>query len=212
MAYRIAYIDEEQEDRETYSELLESKSLEIIPIDPFADLDAFVDYIINEKFNAILVDYTLFATRPDIKYSGVDLIKYLWNKREDFPAFIMTNNRDESSVDDFIKSTQVFVKKQVSGDDLVEIQHKIKKEIDFYINENNRLNNEFNTLVKKRESGAELSDIELQQLQDLNETIEKRISINEGFTDIVRDSENMRKLSSILDEAEAFLKKINKSE
>lgn len=214
MTYRVAYIDEELEDRDDYSQLLKTESLNIIPIDPFAELEPFVEYLLGEKFNAIIVDYTLFATRPDIKYTGVELVKSIWERREDFPAFIITNNRDQDSVDNEIESTKVFIKKQVSKDEASaeEVQHKIKKEIEFYNSENVRLKEELYVLVEKRNSEQNLSDLELQKIQDLNEKIENRININEGFTDIVKDSENMRKLSSILDEAESFLKKINKDE
>lgn len=207
--YKVAYIDEVQDDRETFSEEINKEDLEVSSIDPIPDVDAMVTHLMAENFDAIVVDYTLYASRPDIKYSGVELINEFWSRRDDFPAFIMTNNRDLDSVDDKIRSTFVFQKKALTNDS-AEIIHKLKKEIDFYRKESFLLEEEFALLAEKRNGQPDtLTDAELQRLKELDTIIEKRLNKEKRFTNIIQDSANINQLKNILNSAEELFKNLN---
>jgi DNA-binding NarL/FixJ family response regulator len=206
--YKIGYIDEDHDDRVKFEDQIQSDEIQVVLIDPYENKEHMVEYIVDEKFDAVVVDYTLYATKPVVQYDGVELIRRLWEVRADFPAFILTNNRDENQVDDQIRSTLIFVKSQLNKEN-EEVARKLKKEIDFYRSENGRFSEELNDLMLKKERKEQFSDSEIQRIQELNNILEKRLNKNDKYTDIIRDSENFKTLNNILNNAEAFLKTLN---
>jgi hypothetical protein len=206
---RVAYIDEVLDDRLTFSEEFNKEEIKVTSIDPIPDLASMVNHLLAENFDAIVVDYTLYASRPDIKYSGVELINEFWNSRVDFPAFIMTNNRDTDHVDDKIRPSFVFQKKAIVKEP-GEIIRKLKKEIDYYRTENKTIEDEFNVLVEKRDDKTNtLTDAELHRLNELDCVIEKRLNKDKRFNSLIQDSENIHQLKNILNSAEELFKNLN---
>ena len=98
--YRIVYIDEEEKDRQNYSELLSSDNIEVIPIHPNVVEADLINYILDENFDAIIIDHRLYGKDASIKYSGADIVQEIQGMKDKFPSFILTANRDEDEVGD----------------------------------------------------------------------------------------------------------------
>src|SRR5436190_3463238 len=111
--YRIVYIDEEEKDRQNFSEYLSSDQLDVVAIHPNVIEADLINYILDEKFDALVIDHRLYGKDATIKYSGAEIVQQIQDMRDKFPAFVLTRNRDEDEVGDKIEEILIFTKDEL---------------------------------------------------------------------------------------------------
>lgn len=67
---------------------------EVLEIPLSADMNDIAEYIIDEKIDALLIDYNL-ASYATVPYTGVQLARYIQERFMEFPLFILTSYEDE---------------------------------------------------------------------------------------------------------------------
>ena len=66
---------------------------EVLEIPLSADMNDIAEYIIDEKIDALLIDYNL-ASYATVPYTGVQLARYIQERFMEFPLFILTSYED----------------------------------------------------------------------------------------------------------------------
>lgn len=207
--YRIIYIDEEEKDRENYSGFLKNEQLEVTAIHPNVVESETINFIIEENFDALIIDNRLMGKDPNIKYSGSDIIKEILSQKDKFPAFILTNNKDDDHVNDEIEDVYIFTKEELRSNPK-RIQGNIAGSIKFYKKINTQLEIRLAELNLKRQNDGGLDDADAQELKDLNYEIERRLNRNEIIPDLIKDSESLKALNNVINDAQTYLDEIKK--
>ena len=100
MAFKILVIDEEMAEIEKvqfeFDPWIEDKSFEVDSLLPIQNLNEMIDLILQEKPNAIIVDYQLNRVKTDIgniqiNYNGAILISEFLKRRVGLPCFIASS-------------------------------------------------------------------------------------------------------------------------
>lgn len=204
--YSILYIDEQKEYREEFLDKVSDDSFEVKAIHPFASEVQMLDYIANEKCDAVIVDYGLKRNDPNITYNGGDIINSLNESKEDFPAFILTQDLDQDNgVDEHVKSTMILMKSDLNNN-LDTLKRRVSKYIKHYQKDNEDLSKEYYDLNEKKQNNA-LSDTELERLNYLDDKLERRFEGDRKLPALIKDSESLRLLNSVLKDAEDFIEK-----
>ena len=98
--YKIAYIDENVDDRDTFQNYFKysssAQSFELEVIEPEHPLDAFVVNLLEGHYQAFIIDFFLGEKNSKIKYDGWDLAQRILDVRENFPVFILTAREDDA--------------------------------------------------------------------------------------------------------------------
>ncbi|SRR5258706_9976807 len=205
--YKVLYIDEQEEEREIF-ESLRNDDLDILTKHPYPTEDEMMEYIWNEKFDAVIVDYGLMKNDPRVKYKGNDILERINNDKEDFPALIFTQDiTQDDGVDEKVLSTKILLKDDLNLEKPEPFQRKIKNYIKYYRKESKDLSAEFDALLKKKKSqNGVLNDADLQRLNYLDGRIERRLNGKRVFPDLLKDSQNLKYLNDVIKEADVFLK------
>jgi DNA-binding NarL/FixJ family response regulator len=209
--YKILYIDEQEEYRENFKDLA-NENLEIETAHPKKTKGQMMQFIRDNDYDAVIVDYGLMNNDPAIKYTGDEIIKKINEEKEDFPALVITQNIDQDGgVDEKVSATKILLKEDVDHDKPGPFQRKIRGVIEYYKNENLRLSRRMNTLEKKRKKQhGRLSDKDLDELRYLDEKIERRMNGTKKFPEILKGSKNLKAVHDTISHAEKILKKMVK--
>lgn len=204
--YKVLYIDEQEEEREIF-ESLKDDSLEIETVHPYPTQEEMMRHILEDKYDAVIVDYGLMKEDARVKYKGDDIINRINDAREDFPALIFTQDiTQDDGVDEKVPSTKILLKDDLDIENPEPFQRKIKSYIRFYKKENERLSYEFNELsIKKRKD--KLSDSELERLNYLDQKLERRLHGKREFPNLLKNSETLQHLNELIKDADELLKK-----
>lgn len=207
--YRLLYIDEDEKDRENLSSELSSDQMEVIAIHPNVVEADLINYILDEKFDAIIVDYTLYGKDASIKYNGAEVVQQIQEIKDKYPAFILTNNRDNEDVGDKIDDNLIFTKTDLKSNPS-EIQRRISGTIKHYIRTNTNLEARLVELLKKRNEQGGLDDEDSQELYQVNYEIERRLNKREILPELIKDSDSMKALNQVIKDAQEYLNKVKK--
>ena len=207
MAYQVLYVDEQVESRGNFDELSDD-NIRINSIHPFASEEEMLNYISNEKYDAVVFDYGLKTNDPNIQYNGGDIINRINELREDYPAFILTQDiEQDGGVDENVLSTKVLQKRELADTPEV-IKRKIISSIKMFQKQNENISKEITALVEKRKKQEGfLDDNDIERLNFLDSKMERRIQGERQFPDIIKESESIHRLNNILKEAEDFISK-----
>ena len=80
---------------------------EVLEIPLSADMNDIAEYIIDEKIDALLIDYNL-ASYATVPYTGVQLARYIQERFMEFPLFILTSYEDELYEQEVFDVYQIF--------------------------------------------------------------------------------------------------------
>ncbi len=207
--FRIVYIDEDEKDRENFSELLTSENLDVLTIHPNVVESDLINYILEEKFDALIIDHRLYGTDTSIKYSGADIVQQIQEIKDKFPSFVLTNNRDEDEVGEKIEEILIFTKKELI-ENAPEIHRKITSTIKHYQKVNQELGQKLANLLKKRELENGLDDSDSQELLSINYKIERRLNTREILPELIKDSDSLKALNQVINDAQDYLNKVKK--
>ena len=208
--YSVCYIDEVEKDRTDFQEL-EDDELEITVIHPYDSKSVMIKYIIENKYDGMVIDFDLGEFEPKVKYDGVDLMNEMFEYKKDFPCIILTSHSEEAH--DLVSAALIDPNKIYTKEDITEKQEdfklKIKLQVDYFNGLNSNDQTRFEELIAKREKG-ELSNEEQQEIVDVDTRLEKRLDKKRAFPNGVKDTEGFQKLLKVLDDAESAISKFEK--
>jgi len=151
--------------------------LEIVIIDfDILTLEAIVDLVYEQKFDALVIDHKLKSTNTDINYEGTDIALEIESIIYFFPVFLLTSYDLDAESKKFMDVNKIYRKEEYIGDEKGNIvnfvNRKIIKQIEHYKERLNSAESEVLTLRQKEN----LSNEERDKLLELDHIIEKSIS------------------------------------
>ncbi len=132
--YKILFVDEEEVALENFQYYIHEKNtdkeIDLIAMVPHNELNELLGYIEDENFDAIITDHKLNEKKSSIEYDGIDLVRAIQAKKENFPCFILTG-WDKDAVENGDDVNIVYVKnfEDPKGDGHATFLDKIKNQI-----------------------------------------------------------------------------------
>lgn len=215
MDYKILFIDEEEEEQDKFKDYFERVSPDVNPecLLPEADIDDMLDKIIELQADAIVTDFRLNEIRThvnyNVNYNGVELIKELRNRYENFPSFVITSHDDEA-VNDTDDVNVVYIKDILSPENdkgKVPFAQRIIRQIDKYRSSIDAARNELNVLIDKRSNG-EAGVYEENRIIELDSFLERTFGTYDAIPEQMKKLSNIDKLNELIDKADEILKKL----
>jgi len=207
--YKILFVDEEEEALENFQyyiyERNSDKAVNLIAIIPHDNLDKLLEYIEVEKFDAIITDHKLNEKKSSIEYDGIDLVRAIQSKKENFPCFILTG-WDKDAVEHGDDANIVYVKnfEDPNGDKHATFLDKIKNQILKYRKRINNSEEELLTLIEKSNSQS-LNAKEESRLIELDTFIENATNSLSSLPKELKGTPNLDKLHEMINSTDKLL-------
>lgn len=221
--YKLIFIDEEKEALDEFKDYIDSKQkqnkFEIVLMLPRESLEEMVDEIISFKPDAIITDFMLNEYKIDVKYNvaynGVDLVKKIFEKREDFPCFVLTSF-DDNAIKESDDVNIVYIKGILHGaeekaNSKANFVERIINQISHYKNKMENNEKRLLNLIRQSEE-RELNAFEEQEMLNLDTLIEKNLDRDSQIPDHLKGRANQEKLSELIDKVEKLNQKIEDGE
>ena len=218
--YKILFIDEEQDDIDSFFDYIEEKDVdgefEIKSVLPSKSLEEMVEEIISYHPDAIVTDFMLNEIKTlidyNIPYNGVELVEEILMQREGFPCFVITSFDDEaiSKSDDV---NLVYIKGILHGTEIeskakASFLDRVKNQIIHYQTNLVTAENRIIELLQKKEETA-LNANEEEELIHLDGLIEKALDKRYNIASHIKtesESESLTQLLNKVDELTQNLK------
>ena len=213
--HRIVYIDEKQEDIESFQRKFES-DFEVEVFLPKANLIEFVEILLKANYDAIVTDHKLSEYREEgceaVSYDGVELVKELRKYRKDFPCFILTSYDDDAIAEaDDVNS--VYPKGYIEGHDTqhgkTSLQERIRCQIEHYQSKVENAKKRLAELLGKHENDK-LSIDEENELLKLDSYLESNICHWCSIPKEKKDNIAMNKVAELLNTTRDLLDELKK--
>ena len=151
-------------------ETLQNK-IELVKVSDIETKAQLRDFILNEKLDAIIIDYDLSKIHHDELVDGNALVRYLNIEIPDFPSIILTSFAADSRNDNTVIHALILDRDIMTNDvDGEEYSNFIKTIVNLITVFHKRLSlnaDEYQTLISKRKSNEGLTSIEEQRLINL---------------------------------------------
>ncbi|WP_422358910.1 hypothetical protein [Reichenbachiella sp.] len=219
--FRILFIDEEQDDIDSFKDYIEEKDIdgnfEVISSFPLGGLDEMLDEIFSQHVDAVITDFMLNEIKEDIKYNvpynGVDLVREISSKREDFPCFVMTAF-DDDAVGQSEDVNIVYIKGILHGTEKetkakANFLDRVKNQILHYRTKLDNAEKRLLELLKKGES-QELDAAEEEEIVLLDGLIERALDKESVVPKIVKEKKESDSLSDLLDKVDSLTKRLGR--
>ena len=169
--YRIGYFDDEDREYENYKKDFEYHKIELIKIDNISTKEQLRDLILNEKLDAIIIDYDLSKINHEYLVDGNAIVRYLNIEIPDFPSIILTSfaedSRNEKTVINPLILERDIMTKDVDGEDFLEFIKRIENMIMVFQKRLSLNVEEYQALISRRKSNDDLTPYEEQRLMSL---------------------------------------------
>lgn len=216
MNFKILVIDEELSEIEKvqceFDPWIEEGLFEVKPLLPIPSKVEMIDRIIEEKPDAIIVDYQLNRVKKDIgniqiNYNGAALILEFLNKRTGFPCFIASSYENDA-VDD--KKTMdvniIYSKSELNNPTSKQIRfrERVKKQIIKYNRIVKEKQERLDSLIEKRRN-APLSLKEEEELIELDTYLEHTLNKENAVPKELKRISNQDKLKELIMLTQEFM-------
>ena len=169
--YRVGYLDDENREYDNYKVDFEYHKIELVKVSDIETKAQLRDFILNEKLDAIIIDYDLSKIHHDELVDGNALVRYLNIEIPDFPSIILTSFAADSRNDNTVIHALILDRDIMTNDvDGEEYSNFIKTIVNLITVFHKRLSlnaEEYQTLISKRKSNEGLTSIEEQRLINL---------------------------------------------
>lgn len=173
--YKIGYLDDENREYDNYKVDLEYHDIDLIKVADITTKSQLRDYILNEKLDAIIIDYDLSKFHHDEIVDGNELVRYLNTEIPDFPSIILTSFAADSKNENTVINALILDRDIMTNDiDGTEYAAFINTIINLILVFKKRLAlnvEEYQAIVSKRKSQLALTPIEEQRLINLNKIL-----------------------------------------
>lgn len=169
--YRVGYLDDENREYDNYKVDFEYHKIELVKVSDIETKAQLRDFILNEKLDAIIIDYDLSKIHHDELVDGNALVRYLNIEIPDFPSIILTSFAADSRNDNTVIHALILDRDIMTNDvDGEEYSNFIKTIVNLITVFHKRLSlnaDEYQILISKRKSNEGLTSIEEQRLINL---------------------------------------------
>lgn len=214
MKYRVLFIDEEEEQHDTFQEYMEpATELDVVCKFPAASLDDMIQIIEAVKPDAIVTDFCLNEHREAIKYNvgynGAELVKAFENIRPLFPCFVLTSYDDEA-IHAASDVNLVYVKRilhQIEKSGTALFYMRVYEQISKYKASIDKAQKELTDLTSKRAKG-QTTPQEDQKLVELDRFLEKSLGADSVIPDDMKSTSNIEKLADLVQKVDFILDRL----
>lgn len=111
---RVGIIEDLDDSFNDYKEIFQLENIELIRINVFQNIEELHEVILDEKLEALIIDYKL---KPKYNFLGTEIVSKLNKIMPDFTCFILTVYPDESIEEELVSSNAIYDKKKVTVPD-----------------------------------------------------------------------------------------------
>jgi len=207
--YKILFVDEEEVSLENFQyyvhERNSDQSVELTAMVPHDKLDELLEYIENENFDAIVTDHKLNEKKSSIEYDGIDLVREIQARKDNFPCFILTG-WDKDAVENGDDANIVYLKnfEDPEGDTHATFLDKIKNQILKYRKKIKDSEEELLYLIKKS-NNKNLNAKEESRLLELDTFIEQSTNQPSALPSHLKGTKNLDELHKMIDSTDELL-------
>ncbi|ATH70837.1 hypothetical protein [Bacillus altitudinis] len=202
--FNIGILDDEQSNIRRIKRKGRNQSFNFVEVSLKNDVEEMAEEIISQKLNGILVDYQLKTTRPEITYTGVDLVRKLDEYIENYPSFILTAFSDTAE-NELIDVNKIYEKETYFKEPAL-LNRRIQRQVENYYRVIEKSEEE---LIMLREKDS-LTLKEEERLVELDTFIENQLSKRDSLAKSIKTLSNNKKLDSLLEKTERLLGEIDK--
>ena len=116
----LVYVDEQKEQaRQVLRSAVASDQFtqnEVVEVIPAAKIEETIELILAHECKVLITDYRLSDHKPDVQYTGADLIREFQKRFDRFPCFVTTSFTGEA-VDDELDTNMIFPKSDFLNSD-----------------------------------------------------------------------------------------------
>jgi DNA-binding NarL/FixJ family response regulator len=216
MAYKVIFIDEEQEQQELFQDYMEAvaEQINVACFFPKAEIEEMLQEIDEQHPDAIVTDYLLNDIKENVKYNisytGVDLVRQYRAMRPNFPCFIITSF-DNDAVSETDDVNLIYVKNILNNKEegvKVHFYDKIREQISKYQKSIESAKNELQSLLTKKENG-DIDPTQEQRIIELDDFLEKSLDNYDALPSEIKKISSLDKLTSMIVKVDELLEKIN---
>lgn len=217
--YKILFVDEQQEDIDSFKDYIEEKDLEgIFEVHdkyPLENLESMIDEVMSMHLDAVITDFRLNEYKENIDYNvpydGAQLVEGILAEREDFPCFVLTSFDDEA-VGKSEDVNIVYIKGILHGTEKetkakATFLDRLKNQISHYQSKLEKAEHRLIELLAKTKT-QELDALEEQELLRLDSLIEKSLDKKFVVPDAVKRTTESKSLSELLKAVDELKKKL----
>lgn len=203
--YRIIYVDETDEEIRTFQRYANA-DFDVIPLKPLPTLDAMVELIMSEKFDAIISDYKLKEGAPEVTYDGIELVQKIEEIREGFPCFVLTSY-DGDAAQEADDVNLVYVRDVLEKKDGLTFKERVRLQVSKYVTRISEMEAEIGQLIiKKRANGLEFS--EEKRLAELDHFLERSICLTCALPAEMKEPTYVKKMSELLNATRTLIESV----
>lgn len=215
--YKVLYIDESQDDIDDFLYYLESKDsskkFNVESLFPERTLDDMIEKIIDQKADAIVVDFKLNDLKNSIDYNvpynGVELAEKVLEIKKDFPCFVITSY-DNDAIRVSKDVNLVYIKDIFHGsEDRTEARasfiDKIENQIIHHRQAIDSAHSELYRLEMKAQNEG-LNAVEEARIVELDTFLEATINQQNMIPKPLKSYDNLAKLYKLIDSTDELLK------
>lgn len=176
---------------------------EVLEIPLYADMNDIAEYIIDEKIDALLIDYNL-ASYATVPYTGVQLARYIQERFMEFPLFILTSYEDELYEQEVFDVYQIFDFERYLSEpqERVELHYKLIQQVVKYHKQLELWKKEIESLLPQKGQSAAID----KRILELDSKLEKSIDGHAAIPDEVKNDLKSNKLDELIDKIDLLLK------
>lgn len=212
--YKILFVDEEEDALERFQLYVYDRDLDkvinLIAMVPHDKLNELLEYIEIENFDAVITDHKLNEKKSSIEYDGIDLIREIKNKKENFPCFILTG-WDKEAVENGDDANIVYLKnfEDPEGEKHATFLDKVKNQILKYRKKIKDSNKELLKLIEKSHK-KDLNAKEEARLIELDTFIENSTNQKSSIPNSLKGTKNLDKLHKMINNTDNLLEELRK--
>lgn len=169
--YKIGYLDDENREFENYKVDFEFHNINLIKVSNIQTKAQLREFILDEKLDAIIIDYDLSKLHQKELGDGNSLVRYLNIEIPDFPSIILTSFANDSRNDGTVINALILdrniMTNDVDGTNYYEFINTIINLIDVFKKRLSLNVEEYQTLIAKKKSENDLTPVEEQRLISL---------------------------------------------
>lgn len=176
---------------------------EVFEIPLSVDMNDITEHIINEKIDALLIDYNLtsYATVP---YTGVQLARYIQERFMEFPLFILTSYEDELYEQEVFDVYQIFDFERYLSEpkERIELNYKLLQQVVKYRKQLELWKKEIESLLPQKGHSATIDN----RILELDTKLEKSIDGHAAIPDEIKNDLRSNKLDELIEKIDLLLK------
>ena len=176
---------------------------EVYEIPLLVEMDGIIEYIFDNKIDALLIDYNLTSYEV-VTYTGVQLARYIQGKIMDFPLFILTSYEDELYEQEVFDVYQIFdfARYLSEPQERNELHYKLFQQVIQYHKQLELWREELERLLPEKGKSAMIDN----RILELDTKLEKSIDGHAAIPEEIKKKLCSNKLDELIRKIDLLLK------